>query len=166
MVIICHPTKFLFRLSRKPPVITHMDGTPKSSPLSVSTQKYRAVYIPDIFGTFQSVSWFLGQLMRWDASSQNCFGIFESLKIENVTMFSSAWVHVRRAQEIEIHLSFVLPSVLHPSVSELSLYLLRGCLSNFSCCFPWAYTLRLFFLIFWKEKDNIFGFLTNIFSFL
>ena len=43
--------------------------------------------------------------------------------------------YVTRAHEIEIRPSSV---VRCPSVSKLSLYLMHGFLSNFSCCFPWV----------------------------
>ncbi len=47
-----------------------------------------------------------------------------------------------------------------PSVSQLSLFVIRRFLSNFGCCFPWAIRSD-FFRIFEKKRD----FFTNIFLF-
>ncbi len=58
--------------------------------------------------------------------------------------------HVRRAHEIEIR-----PS----SVSQLSLNLIRGFLSNFGCCFPLGHALTRFLNL----KKKIFRFFTIFF---
>ncbi len=79
----------------------------------------------------------------------NTSRLFQSLHV--------ALLDVSRAHEIEICPS----SVVRPSVSQLSLNLMHGFLSNFGCCFPWAirsdafwifeyffyyYFLRIFFV--------------------
>ncbi len=79
--------------------------------------------------------------------------------------------YVTRADEIEICPSVCSSSVrtsVHPSVClwhQLSLKLLHGFLSNFSCGFSWAICLdvfvQFFFFIF---KNFFFDFFTNIFS--
>ncbi len=61
--------------------------------------------------------------------------------------------YVSRAHE---NLSVIRPSVVRPSVSQLSLNLMHRFLSNFSCGFPWAIRSDVF-LIF--EKIFIFDFL-------
>ena len=60
--------------------------------------------------------------------------IFEILKIEILTFILALLDYVSRAHEIEICPS----SAVRPSVSQLSLNLMHGFLSNFGCCFPWA----------------------------
>ena len=60
--------------------------------------------------------------------------------------------YASRAHEIEIRPSTVRPS----SVSQISLYLMRDFLSNFSCSFPWAIRSDIFFLIFERKKNKHF----------
>ncbi len=66
--------------------------------------------------------------------------------------------HVSRAHGIAICPS----SVIRPSVSQLSLNLMHGFLSNFSCGFPWAICSDVFLMF---EKKFFFDFLTIIFRF-
>ncbi len=61
-------------------------------------------------------------------------------------------------------LSVVRPSVVRPSVSQLSLNLMHGFLSNFSCGFPWAIRSDVF-LIF-EKKFFFFDFLRIFFVFV
>ena len=65
--------------------------------------------------------------------------------------------YASRAHEIVICPS----SVVSPSVTQLSLNLMGGFLSNFGCCFPWAIRPKKF----WNFEKNFFYFFTNIFRF-
>ncbi len=64
------------------------------------------------------------------------FGIFEISKIEILTIFLALLDYVRRAHEIEICPSVIRRPSVRPSVSQLSLNLMHGFLSNFGSCFP------------------------------
>ena len=79
--------------------------------------------------------------------------------IEYLALFD----HVSRAHEIEIHRS-VGPSVRPLSVSQLSLNLIQGFLSNFSCCFPWV--IRSDVLWIFEKKSRIFHFFKIFFFFI
>ena len=71
--------------------------------------------------------------------------------ILNGQLFLALLDYVSRAHEIEICPSFVVrrPSV-RPSVSQLSLNLMHGFLSNFGCCSLWAIRWDVFWIL--KKK--------------
>ncbi len=83
-------------------------------------------------------------------------GLCRKLLYMELKSFSAVLDYVGRAHGIAICPSSVVrPSSgsVRPSVSQLSLNLMHGFLSNFTCSFPWAIRSDLFFLI--LEKKNI-----------
>ncbi len=75
------------------------------------------------------------------------------------TIFLAAWLCQQSSWNRN---SSVRPFVVRPSVSQLSLNLMHGFLSNFSCGFPWAIRSDVFFN-FWKK--NVFLIFYEYFSF-
>ncbi len=78
-------------------------------------------------------------------------------------LFLALLDYVSRAHEINIRPSSVVPSSVVRLWHRLSLKLLHGLLSNFSCGFPWAICPAFFFMF---EKKFVFDFLQIFFLFV
>ena len=82
----------------------------------------------------------------------------ESGRRERILTWLALLNYASRVREIEIR-----PSSVRSSVSQLYLFLMHGCLSNFDCCFPWAIRPDIFWIL---KKKNLFFFLDLLRRFL